>query len=125
MGSKGMKNATSQQAREPVDVERLWHIWNMNGPDLTLACEICSLLKENELLYELDIFLRNSPLEEEYLVNETLNRAKVKVAFWRGDFESVYSILQVRQTLLLQKFNTKLQRNRDISGKLSIPSVEE
>lgn len=125
MGSKGMKNATSQQAREPVDVERLWHIWNMNGPDLTLACEICSLLKENELLYELDIFLRNSPLEEEYLVNETLNRAKVKVAFWRGDFESVYNILQVRQTLLLQKFNTKLQRNRDISGKLSIPSVEE
>lgn len=125
MGSKGMKNATSQQAREPVDVERLWHIWNMNGPDLTLACEICSLLKENELLYELDIFLRNSPLEEEYLVNETLNRAKVKVAFWRGDFESVYSILQVRQTLLLQTFNTKLQRNRGISGKLSIPSVEE
>lgn len=125
MGSKGMKNATSQQAREPVDVERLWHIWNMNGPDLTLACEICSLLKENELLYELDIFLRNSPLEEEYLVNETLNRAKVKVAFWRGDFESVYNILQVRQTLLLQTFNTKLQRNRGISGKLSIPSVEE
>lgn len=125
MGSKGMKNATSQQAREPVDVERLWHIWNMNGPDLTLACEICSLLKENELLYELDTFLRNSPLEEEYLVNETLNRAKVKVAFWRGDFESVYSILQVRQTLLLQTFNTKLQRNRGISGKLSIPSVEE
>ncbi|XP_031575008.1 homeobox protein six1-like [Actinia tenebrosa] len=94
MGSNRRKNTTSQQAREPVDVERLWHIWNVNGPDLSLSCEICSLLKENELLYELDIFLRNLPLEEEYLVNETLNRARVKVAFSRGDFESVYSILQ-------------------------------
>lgn len=113
MGSKGKKfTKTSQKAREPVDVERLWHIWNMNGPDLSLACEICSLLKQNELLYELDIFLRNLPLEEEYLVNETLNRARIKVAFWRGDFESVYSTIKVRQTLLkFLKFNTTLQRN--------------
>jgi hypothetical protein len=100
MSSNGMRSAKLSLTKEPVDVERLWHIWNMNGPDLSLSCEICSLLKENELLYELEIFLRNLPIEKEYMANETLNRARVKVAFWRGDFESVYRILQVRNFFL-------------------------
>ncbi|KAK3753029.1 hypothetical protein QZH41_014992 [Actinostola sp. cb2023] len=93
MSSKDKKTA-GLVAKQSVDVKRLWHIWNMNGPDLSLSCEICTLLKDNQCPYELDIFLRNLPPVEDYVKDETLNRARIYAAFWKRDFESVYQLLK-------------------------------
>lgn len=83
------------ESNRDVDICRLWHIWNMNGPDIKLSCEIAKLLKENKCLSELDIFLRNLPNEKAYLQDETLNRARIYAAFWKQDFEKVYKLIEV------------------------------
>lgn len=94
MSSKRKKS--SDNSKNSLDIERLWHIWNMNGPDLSLSYEICALLKDNNCQYELDVFLRNLPTEDEYLKDETLNRARIYAAFWKRDFATVYSLIKVR-----------------------------
>lgn len=108
MASTSKKDKDSN--RKSVDVTRLWHIWNMNGPDLSLSCEICTLLKDNQCRYELDIFLRNLPFEKDYMQDETLNRARICLAFWKSDFEAVYRLIEVGQVKLNPKILLKFSQ---------------
>ena len=84
-----------EKKKDVINIDKLWKIWENNGPELSLSCEICTLLKDNNYRSELDEFLQALPQQSEYQQSETLNRARVYSAFWKCHYQEVYSLIKV------------------------------
>ena len=74
---------------------------NTDGTPVFLAGQICKILQDSKRYSELDMFLKALPLEDIYMKNELIVRARIAVSFEERNFPLIYKLIEVRNTFVL------------------------